>query len=386
MKSLLKTFLNKNFFFAIVLFVITFSCFYFKEPGYNPLSILYIFFYGFFFCFAYFYLIKKNYAIILIAFLIFILIFGLLDGNVFRYLNVIVVHFLPICVYIFFRKFCTKGFVISFFHILYCFAILNCFFLFLSQLGMNPITVTERQQLSGLFPNPNMLGVFLLFSFIMWLNVNEKLFILKNKLFLFNLILFGSSIWFTGSRRSILFFIFYLSYIFFKSQKNKTIYFILIFLIIFCGFYYFKIFDLVINFYYLIINLEITDLSLSMRFDRVTEVITSISNNLLTLLFGTWGQYGDIGNYFTETYSLGALDVYPILLLSDLGLFGLIIISAIYIYILRSNNSDNEFTKLNKKVVLWVILLTSLFGNTIITFPIILILPLLISHLSIKYT
>tara|TARA_B110000027_G_C16027744_1_gene259352 strand:- start:130 stop:921 length:792 start_codon:yes stop_codon:yes gene_type:complete len=256
------------------------------------------------------------------------------------------------------------------------------FFLFLSQLGINPIAVKESQLSSGVFPNPNMLGVFLLFSFIMWVNVNMKLVTLKNKLFLFNLILFGSSIWFTGSRRSILFFIIYLNYMFFKLQKNKTKYFISIGLIIFSGFYYFQILDLVINFYYLVSNLEITDLSLLIRFERVIEVIYSISNDLLTLLFGTWGQYGEIGNYFIKTYSFGALDVYPILLFSDLGLFGLTIIFAIYFYILRSNNSDNEFTKLNKKGVLWAIILTSLFGNTIITFPIILIVPLLISYLN----
>ena len=86
--------------------------------------------------------------------------------------------------------------------------------------------------------------------------------------------------------------------------------------------------------------------------------------------------------FFLKDYSFGLIDVYPVLLFSDMGLFGLIIVFTLYFYILKSNYNDNQFSKNNKKIILITIILSSFFGNTLITFPIFLITPLLLSYLN----
>jgi hypothetical protein len=123
-------------------------------------------------------------------------------------------------------------------------------------------------------------------------------------------------------------------------------------------------------------------MSLLIRIERTYEIVYLNSKDLLTLLFGSWGEYGEIGRFFIKDFSLGLIDVYPVLLFSDMGLFGVTIIFTLYYYILKSNNKDDHFTISNKRVVLTTIILTSFFGNTLITFPIFLIIPLLLSYLN----
>jgi len=384
MKTLLSRFLNRGFILATIFFIFVFSCFYFKAPGYNPFSAGYILFYSFFLILSFVHSTKKVERIFFLLALFFVLSFGIITDNTQRYFSVIILHLLPICIYLFFKVYCSKQFLVSFFYLLYYFALINIVVILLPKLGIkiNIGNQTPHGRSMGLFPNPNMLGVYLSFVFFFWILLKRVVFSFNSILFVFNFLLFGSALWFSQSRRSMFVFVLYIFYVLIKQQKFQKLYLSATIVIFTIGLSYFNLFEIAYDFINSLINLQVSDLSLSTRLLRSSQALDYVLSDPSYFLFGTWGEFGEIGSFFTNNDVFTALDVYPVLLISDVGFFGLLFMIWIYYNCSKTNFTDDEFLNTHNKAFLSSIVLTSLFGNTIVTFPIFLIIPLYMAYIK----